>query len=55
MPVLDLIGGRPPGLTLYTKSLFVELIKLVYDKLRIYRDMPPIELVVNFVPYLRRT
>jgi len=48
MPVLDLIGGRPPGLTLYTKSLFVELIKLVYDKLRIYKDIPQGKLVVNF-------
>jgi len=30
------------------KLLFVELIKLVYDKLRIYKDIPQGKLVVNF-------
>jgi len=47
-PVLDLIRERTPGLTLYIKLLFVELIKLVYDELRIYKDIPQGKLVVNF-------
>ena len=33
---------------LYINLLFVDLIKLVYDKLRIYKDIPQEELVVNF-------
>ena len=33
---------------LYIKLLFVELIKLVYDKLRIYKDIPQRKLVVIF-------
>ena len=32
----------------YIKLLFVELIKLVYDKLRIYKDILQEKLVVNF-------
>jgi len=33
---------------LYIELLFVELIKLVYDKLRIYKDIPQGKLVVTF-------
>ena len=33
---------------LYINLLFVDLIKLVYDKLRIYIDIPQGKLVVNF-------
>jgi len=36
-PVLDLIGERTPGLTLYIK-LFVELIKIVIISIRIYKE-----------------
>ena len=32
----------------YIKLLFVELIKLVYDKIRIYKDILQEKLVVNF-------
>jgi hypothetical protein len=40
--------GKDPLTYLYIKLLFVELIKLVYDKLRIYKDIPQGKLVVNF-------
>jgi len=33
---------------LYIELLFVELIKLVYDKLRIYKDIPQEKLAFNF-------
>lgn len=40
--------GKDSLTYLYIKLLFVELIKLVYDKLRTYRDMKKGKLVVNF-------
>ena len=39
---------KDPLTYLYIKLLFAELIKLVYDKLRIYRDTPQGILLVNF-------
>ena len=42
--IIDLSGYNFMVITL----LFVELIKWVYDKLRIYKDIPQGKLVVNF-------
>ena len=39
---------KDPLTYLYEILLFVGLIKLVYDKLRIYKDIPQGKLVINF-------
>jgi len=48
LPGTSLSSTRSGEGPLYINLLFVELIKLVYDRLRIYKDTPQGKLVVNF-------